>query len=139
MKKILALVVLSAFLAMSGCTSGTSVGCTIQGGVDSVLAPVIANGLQCTNQAAIEASLQAAGAKAGLCTSTTTQSLSATSALCQALADGLVALVGSAIPSAWACTPTSATATLTTLVNGACAALGQPAPAPSATPAAAAK
>lgn len=116
---------LAAALMVSvvGCTSKVDVGCVVQSGVDAILAPVIASKLQCTNQAAIVASLQAAGAKAGLCKSDAVKvSLPAT--VCTALGAALVqSLPSKVIPADWGCSAADATAQLTTLVTDACAKL----------------
>ena len=124
---------LMVLLGLAGCTSSSvSVGCTIEGGVDSILAPAIATGLSCTNTAAITASLQQAGSKVGLCvTATPALKTGVPTILCQALADSLIQVLGTQVPAAWSCSPTAAISTLTTLVNAQCAKL---APAPSPTP-----
>jgi len=136
MKKLCLLV-----LVLFGCTSATTavVVCDLQTVAVTALTPVIATQLQCTNSAAISASLNQWGSNANLCkasstvtsTSTavsTTPTLSAplslNAILCESLSGILVQqLAANEIPAAWGCTATNAVSSLTTLVNQACAKL----------------
>lgn len=117
-------------------TPAPSIGCTIEQAVSGVVALTIASELQCANQAAIQASVDAAASKAGICTSPAAMAIgkakvasadgktpikSVGSDICNSVADNLLAtLVNTAIPSAWGCTATNASTSLKTLVNGAC-------------------
>jgi hypothetical protein len=118
MKRLFAVVALCLTLVV-GATGCPSVGCDVQTVAVGALAPAIATGLQCTNQAAITATLNALGTKAGLCAAGQS---SLGSAACQAVSGLLLSsLAGAAIPAAWGCSPTAAVGQLTTLVNTACA------------------
>lgn len=136
MKKILLAGLAVAALGLTSCTNNSNpvvaVGCTIEAAVVNTVAVSIASELQCTNQAAIVASMQAAATKAGICPSPAAQAIgkpkskiplkSVGSTICQDVADTAVAgLVGGIIPAAWGCSGTTATASLTTLINSACA------------------
>jgi len=113
---------LASLAAFSGCTKN-QVGCAVQDSVVTVLTPVIANGLQCTNAAAITESLKAAGTKAGLCVQATGQQSFPGSA-CTMLSGMLISsLANQAIPAAWGCSAANAQVSLNTLVNQACAKL----------------
>lgn len=119
--KILILSLLT--LSLSACKS-PSVGCVIQGGADALLAPAIAQGLSCSNPSAVLASLQAAGQKAGLCTQTAAPAAKdkgVVADVCAALGNALLgSLANAAIPSSWACSPTTATQSLQGIITVAC-------------------
>jgi len=134
MKRTLLFCLSAVALTLAGCHSSVvnNVVCPVETAVVNTVAVTIASDLQCSNQAAIVTSIQAVAAKANICTSTAAMQIgkpkakvplkSVGSDICQTVADGLVGtLVSGAIPTAWGCTATTATASLTTLVNGACA------------------
>ena len=126
------LFILIAFLTLSFSTIGcnvTSVGCAVQDGVVSTLAPVIASGLQCSNPVAIQQTLNDLGTKAGLCT---TAPKTVLGGVCGVVANLLIdSLATAPIPAAWGCTATAAKDQLKVLVDRACGVL---APAPSFSP-----
>ena len=151
------LLILAAFAATTlfatGCTSTStsptatvvaSVGCALEGSVVNTAAVLLAQGLQCSNQAAIVTSITAAASSLKICSTPTALAIgkpkappvigadgkpvlplkSVGSTICTSLADTLIAsLPGGVIPTAWGCAPTSAVASVTGLVNQACNAI----------------
>jgi len=116
------LFVLMLFLVFSFSTIGcntTSVGCAIQNGVVNTITPVIASGLQCSNPAAIQQTLNELGNKAGLCTAAAPQSVFG--GACSLVANLLIdSLATAPIPVTWGCTATAAKEQLKVLVGQAC-------------------
>lgn len=131
-------VLVALVIGMAGCTkdSGKSVGCTIESAVSGVVAIAIAQELQCSNQAAIQASVDAAAVKAGICAAPAALAIgkpkgpvdpksvpvkSVGSDICNAVAGNLIAsLATGAIPAEWGCSATNAQASLKDLIAGAC-------------------
>lgn len=125
--------------SIGACTNNSpapSIGCTIESAVSGVVALSIASELQCSNQAAIQASIAVAADKAGICKSPQALAIgqpkvaaadgkpalkSVGSDICNTVASGLLAsLVNSSIPSAWGCSASNASASLQALISGAC-------------------
>jgi hypothetical protein len=121
MKKIM--IVLVAMLALgAGCTKA-QVTCAVQTTLVNTMSAGIAAGLQCSNTAAIAATLNTAAAGLNMCPAGT--ALSLPSAFCGPLVSVVVSsLASGAIPSAWGCTAQTAQMDLTTLLTNACT--GQP-------------
>lgn len=125
MKKLfVVLMLLVSFGVMSsGCQS---VGCTVENVASAALAPAVALGLQCSNTAAIQATLVSLGNQAGLCTAPqpTGQQASAGNAICTTIS-GLVLdqVAANGIPASWGCTAANAKALIQGVVNQACAKL----------------
>lgn len=128
------LVLSTLALSLMSCTKDApSVGCVIEKAVSGVVAVTIAQQLQCSNQAAIEASIAAAASKAGICKSEPALAIgkpkvagsamkSVGSDICGSVAGTLLAgLVNGVVPSEWGCSGESAQASLNQLIAGACA------------------
>lgn len=118
MKKIFALCAL--FIAFTGCTS-SQVTCTAQSVVVSGLTPAIATGLQCSNPAAITASLNQIGANAGICTTPVSLNKPQLSSdVCTLISGLLVTSLAGQIPATWGCTAANASAQLQGTLTTAC-------------------
>ena len=127
MKKLA--LVLIALVSMSACTKA-QVGCAVQNTLVTAMSQGIATTLQCSNTAAIAASLNTAAAGLNMCPATA--SLSLPTAFCQPLVSILVSSVASTtIPAAWGCSAAVAQADITNYLLAACT--GTPAPAASTT------
>lgn len=114
------------FLATSctnGCNSG--IGCSIEKTVVSGLSPAIANGLQCSNPAAIEADLKSVVDKLNLCKENDPSKLNKLPGpICSMIADLVLSGVAQiAIPSTWGCTASNAKGLLKTVIVTACTSL----------------
>lgn len=135
MLKIAFVVMVALMISLSGCTA-SSVGCTVQGGADLIIAPAIAVGLQCSNEDAILASLKEIGQKAGICTVAASPAPAPTvvpsaqalkianggilTAICLDLGQNIVTQLGKAIPAEWGCAATNASAALGGVIGTAC-------------------
>ena len=120
MKKI-SLVILAA-LVLSGCTKN-QVGCAVEDTVVSVASQGIVAALQCSNPAAVQASIKMAADKLNICTQPAAANLKLAlpAALCGPLIDMLLTtVVTTAIPSAWGCSAQVAGDQLKALLNKAC-------------------
>jgi hypothetical protein len=129
-------VILALTIGLVGCTKtpdAPSIGCTVESAVSGVVSLAIASELQCSNQAAIAASIAAAASKAGICASAPALAIgkpkpvqpvlkSVGSDICNTVASGLLgSIVGGVVPSAWGCTNANVTAQLSGLISSACA------------------
>lgn len=127
--------VFALIFGLVACTSSsnTSVGCTVEQAVSGVVALTIAQELQCSNQAAIQASIATAASKAGICASVPATSIgkpkvasgiplkSTGSDICSAVANDLLgSVVNGVVPSAWGCSNATVTTQLSGLVTAAC-------------------
>ena len=122
MKKFFVLMCLAMGLMVTACNS-TSVTCSLESVAATALTPVIASGLQCSNSAAIQATLISLGNQAGLCTAPQPgQQASIGSTVCVAVS-GLILdqVAAQGIPASWGCTAANAKDLLKGLVNQACA------------------
>lgn len=128
MKHLLLIFSISLLAFASGCTKGCStggIGCSIEKTVVSGVGNAIASQLQCSNEAGIEADLQAIIGKLNLCKEGTVSSTNGKVAIpgvvCSIFADLVInGVAGTAIPSAWGCSAANAKALLKNVVVSAC-------------------
>jgi hypothetical protein len=116
-------------LGLVSCTQASQVGCTVETAVASTVAVAIASELQCTNQAAIMASIQTAANKAGVCQSSQAKAIgmkkpalgSVAGDICNTVASTLLTVViNGSIPTAWGCSGGAAMTQVTSYVTAAC-------------------
>jgi len=124
--KYLLIVLSICLLGFTGCTKG-SVGCTIEQTIVSGVGPAIATGLQCSNEAAIEADLNAIIGKLNICTKVSERDNKLNklpAPICSLFANLVLNGVASvAIPSAWGCSAANAKGLLNNLIVTACTSL----------------
>lgn len=127
--KYLLLVLSICLMGFTGCSKGCSsgIGCTVEKTIVSGVGPAIASGLQCTNEAAIEADLTAVMSKLNICQQVQERSgkLNTLPApICSMLANLVLNSVASvAIPSSWGCSAANAKDLLKNLIVTACTSL----------------
>lgn len=117
MKKLFG--VLLAVMMISGCTSGSSTGCTIEKTVVDMAAPAIATALQCSNPDKIQADLEGLIGKVGFCKPASSKpKLSAP--ICDMFASVVMGGLSNTIPASWGCTAANASALLKGVLSSAC-------------------
>lgn len=137
------LAVCALLFSVAACTSSTpnspspvaTILCPLEQSVVGLVVTTVASELQCSNQAAILASVNAIPAVGTICQSPAALAIgkpkaklgqglpmkSVGSDLCTTIANGLIASgASSAIPAAWGCTLTSAEASLNSVIAAAC-------------------
>lgn len=118
MKIVLSMLcVMSLFFA--GCTSKESPGCQAQKFVTNSITEVVAQALQCTNKAAMEADIGAIAQKyISLCEAQPAGVVG--NMLCPKIADEVMGLAKSQIPAAWGCSAQAVGDQASSLIIGAC-------------------
>ena len=122
MKKLIAIISalsIGVVLLVAGCSWFKSTTCTLETQLVNGATPLIATALQCSNSAAITASLNSVVGQTGLCSTTP-----AAGPVCTVLATAIVGIAASeAIPASWGCTAANAQALLSSAVATACSAV----------------
>lgn len=125
------LLVAAVGLSLGACTKkdANTAGCVVQNAVTNTVAVAIAQELQCEDQAAIQAALNDAASKVGICQSEKALAIgkkpdlkSIGGDICNTVAGRLIdSLVAGTIPSDWKCSGGAATSALSGFISAACA------------------